>query len=101
MKHCIIHPVITEKSMAEAAKGKYTFIVALSANKHVIAKDAERLFGVDVLSVVTMIKPGKMGHSGKKRTVTYGQDTKKAIVQVKEGQKIDAFTVEKEGEKKS
>ena len=79
MKNCIVRPVITEKSMNEAAKGKYTFIVDLAANKHVIARDVASLFSVDVLSVATIIKPGKMGRSGKKRTITYASDMKKAI----------------------
>lgn len=100
MKNCIVRPVITEKSMNEAAHGKYTFIVHLSANKRMIARDVASLFSVDVLSVATIIVPGKMARSGKKRTVSYASDKKKAIVEIKKGQKIDAFELEqKEGEK--
>jgi len=102
MKNCIIRPVITEKSMNDVAKNKYTFLVDVRANKHEIQRDVMALFSVDVVSVATMVKPGKMKHSGKKRTVSYASDMKKAIVEIQKGQKIDAFTIEqKEGEKNS
>lgn len=55
----IIRPHITEKSSAEAATGKYTFIVDKNATKVDVAKAAEKLFSVKVLAVTTMRYDGK------------------------------------------
>lgn len=65
----IIKPIITEKSTYDAAEGKYTFVVALGANKTEVRQACEKLFNVKVLKVNIMNYDGKtkrMGvHSGK------------------------------------
>ncbi len=76
----IIKPIITEKSNSELQAGKYTFRVAKKATKVDIAKAAEAIFNVKVLSVNTMMVKGKEkrvgAHSGKR------PDWKKAIVTI-------------------
>jgi large subunit ribosomal protein L23 len=85
----IIRPVISEKSYALIAEGKYTFRVHERANKTQIAQAVEDAFGVGVASVRTSkvrAKPKRRGlHHGKTRS------WKKAIVQLAAGQRIELF----------
>ena len=74
----VIRPIITEKSMAGLGEKKYTFKVAMGANKIEIAKAVEELFGVKVAKVNTMKVPGREKRMG--RYVGYRPDWKKAIV---------------------
>ena len=81
----IIH---TEKGTAQqAAQNQYTFWVEPNANKIEVAKAIEEIYKVKVKSVNTLIVPGKL------RRVRYQlgkqPDWKKAIVTLKEGQKIE------------
>jgi len=87
----LISPVITEKSMNNAGKGKYTFKVINSANKLSIKKEVEKRFNVNVLAVTTVIVKGKVKRSGKKRMQKRTSNWKKAVVALKAGQKIDLF----------
>lgn len=94
----VLSPIISEKSMNEASKSKFTFKVSKDANKQDIKEEIEKRFKVDVLAVSTMNMKGKVKRAGTKRTQIKGSDWKKAIVRVKSGQKIDLFeTAEKEG----
>jgi large subunit ribosomal protein L23 len=71
-------PVISEKSYGLLEQQKYTFLVAPDANKTQIKIAIEKIFGVQVISVNTLNRPGK-----RKRTkFGYGRrkDTKRAIV---------------------
>ncbi|HEV7829178.1 MAG TPA: 50S ribosomal protein L23 [Pseudonocardiaceae bacterium] len=71
-------PVISEKSYGLLEQQKYTFLVAPDANKTEIKIAIEKIFGVQVISVNTLNRPGK-----RKRTkFGYGRrkDTKRAIV---------------------
>jgi large subunit ribosomal protein L23 len=71
-------PVISEKSYGLLEQQKYTFVVAPQANKTEIKIAIEKIFGVQVVSVNTLNRPGK-----RKRTkFGYGKrkDTKRAIV---------------------
>jgi large subunit ribosomal protein L23 len=95
----LIKPLISEKSMAEAAKSKYTFVVEGGDTKFDIKRNVEKQFGVNVVKVSTLIMPGKVYKTGKRWKFEKHNDWKKAIVQVKPGQKIDLFEV-KEEEKK-
>ncbi len=85
----LLAPVISEKSYGLLEERQYTFVVAPGANKTEIKIAVEKVFGVKVLSVNTLNRPGK-----RKRTRTgYGKrkDTKRAIVTLKSGS-IDIFT---------
>jgi large subunit ribosomal protein L23 len=71
-------PVISEKSYGLLEQQKHTFLVAPDANKTEIKIAIEKIFGVQVISVNTLNRPGK-----RKRTkFGYGKrkDTKRAIV---------------------
>jgi large subunit ribosomal protein L23 len=85
----LIRPVVSEKSYGLSDMGKYTFIVAPDANKTQIKQAVEAVFGVKVTQVNTVNRPGK-----RKRT-RYGwgkrRDTKRAIVSLVEGDRIDIF----------
>ena len=56
----IIKPVISERSMDEAANKKYTFKVATSANKTQVKHALEEIFGVEVEKVNIMNVRGKL-----------------------------------------
>ena len=77
----ILKPVITEKSMADTAEKKYTFLVNPEANKSQIKEAVEKMFdGVKVEKVNTMNCDGK----NKRRGMVVGKTakTKKAIVKL-------------------
>ena len=85
----IRRPVISEKSYGLLDQHKYTFLVAPHANKTEIKIAVEKVFGVKVLSVNTLNRQGK-----RKRTrIGYGKrnDTKRAVVSLAEGERIDIF----------
>ena len=82
----IIRPVLTEKSYAEMADKKYTFRVAINANKTEIKNAIEEVFpGVKVESVNTMRTEGKIKRQG--RTQGRTAEVKKAIVTLKKDSK--------------
>ena len=87
----IIKPVISEKSYGLLDQNKYTFLVRPKANKTQIKMAVEQIFDVKVTSVNTINRKGK-----RKRTrFGYGKrpDTKRAIVSLKDGDRIDIFGV--------
>lgn len=84
-------PIITEKSMADAEKGKFTFAVALSADKKVIRQAIEEQFKVKVVGISTVIVKGKIKRVGKRRTEKKLGPVKKAVVTLEKGQKIELF----------
>ena len=82
----IIKPVLTEKSYDAMADKKYTFQVAINANKTEIKYAVEYIFeGVKVESVNTMRTQGKMKRQG--RTQGRTPEVKKAIVTLKKDSK--------------
>ena len=85
----IIRPVISEKSYALLAAGKYTFRVHEGANKTQVRQAVEDIFGVRVTGVRTAwVKP-----KPKRRGWTTGKTRrwKKAIVQLHEEDSIELF----------
>jgi large subunit ribosomal protein L23 len=85
----IIEPVVSEKSYALMADGKYTFRVHERAHKMQIAAAVEQIFDVDVAAVRTSVvrpKPKRRGqHRGRTRS------WKKAVVQLGPGDRIELF----------
>lgn len=95
-KNIIIKPLITEKSthLAEnPSLNRYTFQVARSANKIEVKKAVEKQFGVTVLAVNTLIRPGKNKSRIVRGRTTKGRTSaiKKAIVTIAEGETIEEF----------
>ena len=86
--------IVTEKSVKLQESNKYTFEVALKANKIDVRRAVETLFKVEVLSVNIMRLPGKpkMMHrkSAPPRPIQ-PREWKKAIVTLKEGHTIDVL----------
>ncbi len=82
-------PLITEKNTMLGAQNKYTFEVAIGANKPMIRRAVETLFKVDVVDVNVSRVHGKMRRVGKSRGMT--RSWKKAVVTLKPGQRIEAF----------
>jgi large subunit ribosomal protein L23 len=87
----IIGPIISEKSMNDASKGKYTFKVFVKAGKYDIKKAVEEKFKVNALKISTVIVKGRTVKAGAKRLEIIKSPFKKAIVTVKAGQKIAIF----------
>lgn len=82
-------PIVTEKSMSMRDDGKYTFEVALKANKRQIRNAVEHIFDVEVTDVKTIKVKGKNRRWG--RTPYHTSDWKKAIVTLAEGDSITFF----------
>ena len=86
----IIAPVITEKATMASEHNQVVFKVARTATKPQIKEAVEKLFDVKVKKVNTLNRPGKMkvfkGRFGMQ------QDTKRAIVTLEDGQRIDVTT---------
>ena len=82
-------PVITEKSTYLQEQDKYVFEVALTANKVQVRQAVEKAFGVKVLSVNMVTKPGKQKRYGVKLYMT--PKRKKAIVKLQSGDRIEFF----------
>ena len=85
----LIAPVVSEKSYALLDQNKYTFLVRPDSNKTEIKIAVEKVFNVKVTSVNTV------NRAGKRRRTRFGWGqraaTKRAIVSVAEGQRIDIF----------
>jgi large subunit ribosomal protein L23 len=85
----LLRPVISEKSYRLVDDGKYTFLVAPSANKTQIRQAVEEIFHVKVTGVNTVNRPGK------RRRTRFGWGTraatKRAIVSLAAGERIDVF----------
>ncbi len=85
----LLAPVISEKSYGLLDENKYTFLVRPDANKTQIKIAVEQVFGVTVTGVNTLNRQGK-----RRRTrigVGRRADTKRAVVSVADGQRIDIF----------
>ena len=95
MNQILVRPLITEKMTNISAEhaGKYGFLVSPKANKIEIKKAIEKKFDVHVGEVRTINHPGKVKTQFRKsgrfegRTARY----KKAIITLKEGEKIELF----------
>ena len=83
----LLKPTITEKSTLLQESGRYTFEVALDANKGLVKEAVEKNFNVTVVDVnITMLR-GKRKRYGPK--VKKMPDTKKAVVTLKAGDRIN------------
>jgi len=85
----IIRPIVSEKSYAGLERNTYTFLVDQRANKTEIKEAIQKIWNVQVLSVNTLMRRGKV----KRRRYTQGKraDQKRAIVTLSEGDTIEIF----------
>ena len=96
----LLKPIITEKSMALAQAGQFTFSVTPEMTKSQIKTTIESLFSVNVLSVRVLKLAAKIRRSGKTRQLRQVSPRIKAIVTLKKGQTIEYFELPKEKKKK-
>jgi large subunit ribosomal protein L23 len=85
----LIAPVVSEKSYGLLDNNKYTFIVHPDANKTEIKIAVEKVFNVKVTAVNTLNRQGKARRTA--RGIGRRKDTKRAIVSLAEGHRIDIF----------
>jgi len=86
-------PIVTEKMTALQEKGQYAFEVETSANKIEIARAVEKKFNVTVVDVRTSRQKGKLKSQMTRKGRFAGRTSawKKAIVRLKDGEKIQFF----------
>jgi len=80
-------PHITEKATDFAEKNKYVFNVYPRTNKIEVKKAVENAYGINVVDVKIINIPRKKRRLG--RQTGWKKGYKKAIVKIKEGQKIE------------
>lgn len=97
MSQILIKPIVTERSMQDAALGRFTFQVGLKANKHDIAASVGKAFNVHPTAVRTQIVKGVRKRSARSRTYFQTPASKKAVVSLKLGEKIELFDVTEQG----
>ena len=86
--------IVTEKTVRLQEQNKYTFKVALQANKIDVRRAVETLFKVKVVSVNIMRMPGKermLRRKGSAPRPLGAQEWKKAVVTLAEGESIEAL----------
>ena len=91
----LIRPIVTEKMERLTEKvNQYGFLVEKTANKLEIKKAIEELYGVTVDSINTIRYAGKAKSRYTKSGFLSGRTNsfKKAIVTLKEGEKIDFYS---------
>ena len=85
----LVEPWVTERTHNIMSLGKYVFRVHKRANKMGVRRAIESAYGVTVEKVNIINIPSKSRRSG--RSVGTKPGFKKAIVSLKEGDKIDLF----------
>jgi large subunit ribosomal protein L23 len=86
MYNLFIRPLVTEKT---SKMGNWlSFVVANDATKPELKTAFERLYGVEVLTVNTLIQKGKTKVVRGRHTV-FRSDVKKAYIKLKDGQTVD------------
>ena len=91
----ILEPVVTEKANRLSEDGKrYTFRVSADANKYQIKDAVEKLYGVKVQDVNTMVVRGKNKKRYTKTAIVRGRTAgwKKAVVTLADGSTIDFYS---------
>ena len=95
LNNVLLKPVITEKSVFLGdTYNRYVFKVGTDVTKGQIEDEVERSFKVDVLNVKTILMPGKKRRIPGTFKFRKTKGWKKAIVKIKDGQKIDIVSKE-------
>ena len=91
----MIKPIVTEKATQLTEQlNRYTFRVSLNANKYQIKSLVEKLYGVKVVNVNTLVVRGKNKSRWTKSGLLRGKTSayKKAFITVGEGETIDFYS---------
>lgn len=86
----MIKPIFTEKSLAKAKLGQYSFWVGLNDTKTSLKSIVSKLFGVHVVEIKTSIVKSEKGKNARGRKFAK-KAMKKATVILKKGEKIDIY----------
>jgi large subunit ribosomal protein L23 len=90
LEQIILKPLMTEKASFQTENfNRYGFLVVKDTNKNQIKEAIEKLYDVRVVKVWTSVIPGKLKRFGRFSNKT--KASKKAYVQIEEGQKIEFF----------
>jgi large subunit ribosomal protein L23 len=87
----LIRPVISEKTYALMDSSVYVFVVDPRATKIDVRNAVQSAFGVRVRNVNTLNRKGKSSRNRRTNTVGHRPNTKRAIVTLYPGDKIDLF----------
>lgn len=87
----ILRPIVSEKSYALLDNGVYTFVVHPDSNKTEIRQAVESIFNVRVAKVNTLNRKGKRKRNRRQATFGKRPDTKRAIVTLVTGDRIELF----------
>ncbi len=90
-RQIIIKPIVSEKSYGLIDDGVYTFVVHPRANKVEIRNAVEQIFNVQVVKVNTLNRKGKRKRNRKSPTLGSRPDTKRALVKLAPGGRIELF----------
>lgn len=90
MKLILVKPVMTEKALG--TKKRSVFIVTRTSTKHEIKEAIEKMYKVEVSSVRTLVRKGKVKAVGRKRLQKKQSVTKKAYITLSKGEISDAQT---------
>lgn len=94
--------ITTERSAAlREGQNKYTFEVLVGASKGLIATEVAQTYQVEVEQVNIMIMPGKKRRLSRTQRFIRTPKWKKAVVKIKEGQKIEESGDAKSEDKKT
>ncbi len=87
----ILRPVVSEKSYGLLEDNVYTFVVHPRATKIEVRDAVETIFNVRVVKVNTLNRKGKRKRNRRSPTFGTRPDTKRAIVTLAPGSRIDLF----------
>jgi large subunit ribosomal protein L23 len=87
----LLRPVVSEKSYRLMEDGVYIFVVAPDATRIEVRLAVESAFGVRVTNVNTLNRKGKLRRNRRTNTIGKRPDTKRAVVSLASGDRIDLF----------
>jgi large subunit ribosomal protein L23 len=87
----LLKPVVSEKSYRLMEDGVYVFVVAPDATRIEVRHAVEQTLGVRVTNVNTLNRKGKLRRNRRTNTVGKRPDTKRAVVTLVSGDRIDLF----------
>jgi len=95
LNNILLKPIITEKGVSlTTEQNRYVFKVGIQATKGQIADEVAKSFKVDVINVKTIVMPGKKRRIPRTSKFRKTKGWKKAIVKIKDGQKIEVVAKE-------
>ncbi|MFZ2225823.1 MAG: 50S ribosomal protein L23 [Candidatus Moraniibacteriota bacterium] len=89
LSRVIVEPIITEAATESVEANKYIFKISARSNKLQVKQAIEKIYNVKVEKVNTVSIPKKARSRG--RILGWKSGYRKAVVTLKEGNKIDVF----------